>query len=136
MRVVCIGAGQVGRYIGQLLKEHHHDVLLVESRENSIEMAHKMNLPVLSGDATDPSILDQADLKNADVVLAVTGSDVTNLIVSTLAKYEYGVTKVIGRVNNPLNDWLYTISMGVDQKLNQAERLGKILVKESEERVQ
>lgn len=132
MRVVCIGAGQVGRYIGQLLVNHHHDVLLIESRDNSIEMAKKMNLNVLVGDATDPNVLDEAQLSESDVVLAVTGSDVTNLIVSTLAKYEYSVKKVIGRVNNPLNDWMYTISMGVDQKLNQAERLANLLIHELE----
>lgn len=133
MRIVCIGAGQVGRYIGQLLTQHHHEVVLIESRDNSISMAEKLNLNVIDGDATDPLTLEKAQLEKADVVLAVTGSDVTNLIVATLAKYEYGVKKVIGRVNNPLNDWLYNVTMGVDQKINQAESLGNLLVLESED---
>jgi trk system potassium uptake protein TrkA len=60
----------------------------------------------------------------------VTGSDDTNLVVTSLARFEFNVPRVIARINNPKNAWLFTPEMGVDIALNQADILARLVVEE------
>jgi trk system potassium uptake protein TrkA len=85
---------------------------------------------ILLGDGTNPAVLESAGIAGADVVAAVSGTDETNLVVSTIAKFEFGVPRVIARVNNPKNAWLFNQSMGVDVALNQADLLAHLVVEE------
>jgi trk system potassium uptake protein TrkA len=64
------------------------------------------------------------------VVAAVTGDDEDNLVIATLARFEFSVRRVIARVNNPRNAWLYTPAMGVDAALNQADLMAKLIAEE------
>ena len=75
-------------------------------------------------------MLESADIASADVVVAVSGADETNLVVSTITKFEFGVPRVIARVNNPKNVWLFNASMGVDVALNQADLMAHLVVEE------
>jgi trk system potassium uptake protein TrkA len=59
-------------------------------------------------------VLDQADLRTADVVVAATGDDEEKHVTTLLAKQEYGVPRVLARVNHPRNEWLFNEQWGVD----------------------
>ena len=114
MRVAIAGAGKVGRAIARELLANGHDVLLIDrdaelARPGAVEGAE-----MLLADACEISALDEALLSQCQVVVAATGDDKVNLVVSLLAKTEYGVPRVVARVNHPKNEWMFDESWGVD----------------------
>lgn len=132
MKVIIIGGGQVGAYLASLLLERGHEIKIIEVRETRIPVL-KRDLPeecVVYGNGAQPRILEAAGIKETDVVAAVTGSDETNLVVATLSRLEYGVRRVVGRVNNPKNAWLFHGTMGVDAALNQADLMARLVAEE------
>jgi trk system potassium uptake protein len=118
MRVVIVGGGSVGRFIAEQLVASDHEVTIIESDPDVA--ARGALLPSESavkwhrGDGCDVDVLKSAGLETADVVAAVTGDDEDNLVVSLLAKQEFAVPRVIARVNNPKNEWMFNQSWGVD----------------------
>jgi len=132
MKVIIIGGGQVGSYIASLLLSNGHEIRVIENRENTFKkLAEKLpHESLIFGNGSDPNILEQAGIASANVVAAVTGADEINLVVSTLAKMEFGVPRVIARVNNPKNTWLYNSGMGVDVCVNQADIMAHLVVEE------
>lgn len=132
MKVIIVGGGQVGAYLAGLLTERGHDIKIIESREARIPVL-RQTLPeqnILFGNGAEPQVLEAAGIRDADAVAAVTGADETNLVVATLSRMEYGVRRVIGRVNNPKNAWLFTPTMGVDASLNQADMMARMVAEE------
>lgn len=132
MKVIIVGGGQMGAYIASLLLKSDCAVTVIENREVVFGKLSK-DLPaqnILLGDGANPDVLESAGVAGADVVAAVSGTDETNLVVSTIAKFEFGVPRVIARVNNPKNVWLFTQSMGVDVALNQADLLAHLVVED------
>lgn len=132
MKVIIVGGGQMGAYIASLLLKNDCAVTVIENREVVFGKLSK-DLPaqnILLGDGTNPAVLESAGIAGVDVVAAVSGTDETNLVVSTIAKFEFGVPRVIARVNNPKNVWLFNQSMGVDVALNQADLLAHLVVEE------
>lgn len=132
MKVIIIGGGQVGSYLASLLLSNGHDIKVIEHREQIFsklekEFPHEV---LMFGNGSDPQILEEAGIDSANVIAAVTGSDEVNLVVSTLAKMEFGVSRVVARVNNPKNAWLFNSSMGVDVGVNQADLMGHFVVEE------
>ncbi|MHB8827244.1 MAG: potassium channel family protein [Acidimicrobiales bacterium] len=116
MRVVIAGGGSVGTAIALDLIDRHHDVALLEQDSLRAERL-KSQLPgvnVMAADACEYASLAAADLRSADVVIAATGDDEDNLVVSWLSKQEFGVPRVISRINNSRNEWLFNSSWGVD----------------------
>ncbi len=116
MRVVVAGGGSVGTAISLDLVDRHHDVTLIEQVPANAERL-KAKLPgvkVFPGDACEFACLVAADLRTADVVIAATGDDEDNLVISWLSKQEFGVPRVISRINNSRNEWLFNESWGVD----------------------
>jgi trk system potassium uptake protein len=85
---------------------------------------------ILAGDGSSPQVLEQAGISKANVLAAVTGSDETNLVITSLARFEFNVPRVIARLNNPKNAWLFTPEMGVDVFLNQADILARLVAEE------
>ncbi|ADU26905.1 potassium channel family protein [Ethanoligenens harbinense] len=132
MKILIVGGGQVGSYLATLLSANDHAVTVVEQREPIVERLRKElpNVSFLLGGGSHPQVLEDAGIASADVVVAVTGRDETNLVVSTLAKMEYGVSRVVARVNNPKNKWLFTPAMGVDAGVNQADLLAHLILEE------
>jgi trk system potassium uptake protein TrkA len=116
MRIVISGAGAVGKHLAADLTERGHAVTLVEQDPQTLEEAREWapTATFLLGDACEPWVLEKADLRTADVVVAVTGDDEDNLVTSLLSKQEYGVPRVLARVNHPDNEWLFTEQWGVD----------------------
>ena len=116
MRVVISGAGAVGRHLGSDLAARGHTVVLIEQNPTVVEKAKEWAPGVehLLGDACEPWVLEKADLRTADVVVASTGDDEDNLVTALLAKQEFGVPRVLARVNHPGNEWLFNEQWGVD----------------------
>jgi trk system potassium uptake protein TrkA len=118
MRVIIAGGGNVGTYIAAELAEASHDVLIVEVDPDRVAAAKESGQPVgvtwLEADGCEVTEFGTAKPETADVVVAVTGDDEDNLVISLLAKQEFGVPRVIARINNPSNEWLFNETWGVD----------------------
>ena len=114
MRVVIAGAGKVGRSIARELIGNGHDVLLIDHDAQIFDMGLIAEAETLLADACEIDSLAQANLPGCQVVVAATGDDKVNLVVSLLAKTEYGVPRVVARVNHPKNEWMFDESWGVD----------------------
>ena len=132
MFVIVVGGGKVGRRLAQSLVEGGHTVRLVESNPGEAEQLRRAfpNDTVTTGSGTDPAILEGCGVRHANVVAAVTGDDETNLVVASLARLEFNVARVIGRVNDPRNAWLFTPVMGVDLAINQADLIANLIAEE------
>ncbi|ERL64162.1 potassium channel family protein [Schleiferilactobacillus shenzhenensis] len=129
MRTIIVGGGQVGSYVARILIDAGRDVRVIENREKPLA-GLKNELPpdvIVNGDGADPKVLEQAGINDADVVAAVTGADEINLVTATIAKFEFGVDKVIARINNPKNTWLFTAEMGVDVRVSQAYLIANVI---------
>jgi trk system potassium uptake protein TrkA len=114
MRIAIAGAGAVGRSIAAELIEAGHKVMLIEREVDQFEPHTVEQADWVLGDACEVSILEESGIERCDVVIAATGDDKANLVVSLLAKTEFAVRRVVARVNNPANEWLFTDAWGVD----------------------
>src|SRR5262249_56983111 len=118
MRVVMAGGGSVGKFIASQLHNGGHDVLVIEKDTAVVKRAladkEPEGVPWFQADACEVSKLAEAGVDKADVMAAVTGDDEDNLVVSLLAKQEFGVPRVVARVNNPKNEWMFNQMWGVD----------------------
>jgi trk system potassium uptake protein TrkA len=127
MRVAIAGAGKVGRAIARELIQNGHQILLVDrdaalARPGVVEGAE-----VLMADACEVSALEEARLFECDVVVAATGDDKVNLVVSLLAKTEFGVPRVVARVNHPKNEWMFDSTWGVDVAVSTPRMLSALV---------
>ena len=127
MRVAIAGAGKVGKAIARELIGNGHDVLLIDrdaelARPGAVEGAE-----MLHADACEISALEDAQLSRCQVVVAATGDDKVNLVVSLLAKTEYGVPRVVARVNHPKNEWMFDESWGVDVAVSTPRMLSALV---------
>ena len=114
MRVAIAGAGAVGRSIATELVDAGHVVMLIERESGQFMPETVEQADWVLGDACEVSTLEESGIQLCDVVIAATGDDKVNLVVSLLAKTEFAVRRVVARVNNPANEWLFTDSWGVD----------------------
>jgi trk/ktr system potassium uptake protein len=115
MRVIVAGAGNVGRYLASDLTARGHDVTVIEQSAEVYGRAKgSVDANWIHGDACEPWVLDKADLARADVLVAATGDDEDNLVISLLSKQEFAVPRVVARVNHPKNQWLFNESWGID----------------------
>jgi trk system potassium uptake protein len=115
VRVLLAGAGVWGSYIADHLVETGHEVVVVEQDAATARRARASGgRTVVAGDACEPSVLDRLGLDTVDTVVAATGDDEDNLVVSLLVKRWYGVPRVVARVNNPKNTWMFTDDRGAD----------------------
>ncbi len=130
MRVAIAGAGAVGRSIAKELLGNGHDVLLIDKNPRSIKVDSLARAEWLLADACEIASLDDASLEHCNVVIAATGDDKVNLVVSLLAKTEFGVPRVVARINHPNNEWLFNESWGVDVAVS-TPRLLSALVEEA-----
>ena len=132
MNVLIVGGGKVGLHLASLLHAAQHQVTVIEVRaEHVAEVKHLApGVIVVMGSGSDPDLLERAGVRQAKVVAAVTGSDEVNLVVTSLARFEFQVPRTIARVNNPRNAWLYTAGMGVDVALNQADVMSHLILEE------
>jgi trk system potassium uptake protein len=132
MNVIIVGGGKVGLYLASLLVGRGDRVRLVEVEPERLSRLERDVPPdiILVGSGSDPSVLEAAGIRQADVVAAVTGADEVNLVVARLARFEFKVPRTIARVNNPKNAWMFTREMGIDVALNQADVMGHLIAEE------
>jgi trk system potassium uptake protein TrkA len=114
MKIVIAGAGSVGRYMAEQLSSTGNQVTLIDSDANAVSRINVAGVTTTVGDACELDTLAKAGLADADVVAAVTGDDEDNLVISLLAKQEFAVSRVVARVNNPNNEWMFNEMWGVD----------------------
>ena len=127
MRVAIAGAGKVGRAIARVLVGNGHQVLLIDRDAELARPGVVEGASTLMADACEISALDEADLATCQVVVAATGDDKVNLVVSLLAKTEYGVPRVVARVNHPKNEWMFDESWGVDVAVSTPRMLSALV---------
>ncbi len=134
MRVVVVGAGKVGVFIAADLLANGHEVVVVERFADHIDRRRQTDglsdATWVTADACEVSEFARAEPERADVVLAVTGDDEDNLVVSLLAKQEFAVPRVLARVNHPANEWMFNEMWGVDVAVS-APHLLSALVEEA-----
>ena len=130
MRVVIAGAGSVGRSIARELLGNGHQVLLIDKDADDVQASRVPEASWLLADACELSALEEARLEDCDVVVAATGDDKANLVLSLLAKTEFGVPRTVARVNNPKNEWMFDESWGVDVAVS-TPRLMTALIEEA-----
>lgn len=118
MRIVVAGGGNVGTFIATDLVKAGHDVTIVEvdreRAQTAVEVDEAPGVRWVVADACEVTEFAKSDVDRADVVAAVTGDDEDNLVISLLAKQEFAVPRVVARVNNPRNEWMFTQAWGVD----------------------
>ncbi|HWS32614.1 MAG TPA: TrkA family potassium uptake protein [Actinoplanes sp.] len=130
MRIAIAGAGNVGRSIAQELIGNGHEVMLIERHPRQFCPERVPEASWVLADACEVSSLEESDLAGCDVVVAATGDDKANLVVSLLAKTEFAVPRVVSRVNRAENEWLFTEQWGVDVAVSKP-RLMAALVEEA-----
>ncbi len=132
MNILIVGGGKVGTSLADMLGTQGHQVTIIEMRD----LVHAKNqrlLPAarhLLGDGCNPIMLREAGIESMDAVIAVTGDDEDNLVVAKLAKHEYHVDRVIARINNPKNEWLFTEKLGVDIAVSHSTLLARLIQEE------
>jgi trk system potassium uptake protein len=115
IRIAVAGAGNVGSFVAQDLSAKGHDIVVIEQNQAVIDIVRpELDVSWVKGDACELYTLDSAVLSSCEVVVAATGDDEDNLVISLLAKQEFAVPRVVARVNHPDNEWLFTESWGVD----------------------
>ncbi|OZF26617.1 potassium transporter TrkA [Rhodococcus sp. 14-2496-1d] len=127
MKVAIAGAGAVGRSIARELIRSEHDVMLLERKLDHVDQAAIPEAEWVLADACELSLLEAANLENYDVVIAATGDDKANLVLSLLAKTEFGVNRVVARVNDPRNEWLFDAAWGVDVAVSTPRMLASLV---------
>lgn len=115
IRIAVAGAGKVGRYVARDLVSKGHEIVLIEEDKGKLRaLKDTIEANWIGGDACELDVLDAAVLSSCDVMVAATGDDEDNLVISLLAKQEFAVPRVVARVNYPDNDWLFNETWGVD----------------------
>jgi trk system potassium uptake protein TrkA len=132
MFVIIVGGGKTGSQLASQLISGGHKVKLIEDRPSVLERLQE-ELPsevIVAGDGSSPGVLESVGIQEAQVLAAVTGEDEDNLVITTIGRFEFGVPRIIARVNNPKNVWLFTPEMGVDVALSQSDILAKLIAEE------
>lgn len=100
MKIIIAGAGEVGFHLAKLLSYESQEITLIDSRKDSLIYADThLDIKVVKGDATSIAILNDCRIKSADLFIAVTSSETTNITASVLAK-QLGAKKTIARISN------------------------------------
>ncbi len=114
MKIVIVGAGKVGKAIARDLIANKHDVVMIDQNTKVTRPLSVEGATATEGDACEVDVLEAAKVGEAEVLVATTGDDKVNLVISLLAKTEFSVPRVVARVNHPKNEWLFNESWGVD----------------------
>lgn len=127
MKVAIAGAGAVGRSIARELLVNAHEVTLFERNAGHIDTDAVVGAGWVLADACELANLEEAQLQTYDVMIAATGDDKANLVVSLLAKTEFAVNRVVARVNDPRNEWLFGEDWGVDVAVSTPRLLASLV---------
>ena len=132
MYVLIVGGGRTGTQLARFMISQNHEVHVIENRPSVLAYMHR-EIPteaILEGNPIDPRVLEQAGIRQADVLAAVTRSDEQNLIACYFARANYQVPRTIARVNNPRDAWLFTKLFHVDVAVNATEIMAHVMEEE------
>ena len=131
-QVMIVGGGAMGTHLASLLLAGGHQVTIIEVQRAEIPRLQRELSPdvVTVGNGADPTVLEAAGVRQAHVVAAVTGTDATNLVITSLARFAFHVPRTLARVHTPKHAWMFTPAMGVDVALNQADVLAHLIAEE------
>ncbi len=130
MKIVIAGAGSVGRSVALELLAHGHEITLIDKMPEKLRISSVADADWVLADACSPDALRDAAVEEADVMVAATGDDKANLVISLLSKTEFAVPRVVARLNNPTNEWLFDQAWGVDVSVS-TPRIMTALVEEA-----
>lgn len=100
MNIIIAGAGEVGTHLAKMLSQEYHDIVVIDpDTEKLAQLSSSADLLVVEGSATSIAALKEANIKKADLFVAVTSSENANILSATLAK-RLGAKKVIARIDN------------------------------------
>jgi trk system potassium uptake protein TrkA len=132
MFVIIAGGGRTGSQLALVLLSAGHQVLVVEHRREMLIRLHQ-ELPteaIYEGNPSDPTVLEHAGIRKANVIAALMSDDTANLALCFLARQMFAVPRTIARVNNPRNAWLFNGEFHVDVALNQANVFASLIQEE------
>lgn len=130
MRIVIVGGGRVGRHLTERFLQQKYEVVVIETdRRRCLELADTLVAEVVCGDGTEIAMLEEAGIRQADCLIAVTGVDQANLVAAQLAKRRYQVDKVIARVNDPRNMETFR-ALGVDIPVSSTDTIARLIEQE------
>jgi trk system potassium uptake protein len=128
MKVAIAGAGNVGRFLAEELAASGHEVLLLDRDVDLVaSLPAVVGIDYVAADACEVASLQAASFEQMDVVVAATGDDEDNLVISLLSKQEFAVPRVIARVNHPKNHWLFNEMWGVDVAVSTPQLLAGLV---------
>jgi trk system potassium uptake protein TrkA len=132
MKVLIAGGDPTGTQLASLLLEENHEVRLIENRRDVLAQLH-LELPtevIYEDSATDLKVLEDAGIRDADVLVACTSKDSDNLVLCYLAHAIYHVPRTVGRINNPRHAWLFDEKLHVNVALNESTILARLIGEE------
>lgn len=130
MYILIIGGGKVGYYLAKTLNQANHRVGVIENDPARCDLiAKELDVLVISGDGADIEVLDEANVQDADYLVAVTGKDEENLVACQLAKKYFQVPRTIARVNNPKNQKIFN-RLGVDATVSSTGAIARLIENE------
>lgn len=137
MNVIVVGGGKVGARVAALLLSAKHTVKVIEIDAAKLPRLQKelAGDAIVIGNGSEISVLESAGIRQAHVLAAVTGRDEVNLVVTSLARFEFELPRTIARVNNPKNAWMFTAQMGVDVAISQADLMAQLILGEMDIKV-
>jgi trk system potassium uptake protein TrkA len=131
MLAVIVGGGRGGSYLAHDLQSQGYQVKVVDRRPEIVaRLRQEIEGEVVCGNGCSPQVLEQIGLAKASLIVALTHDDEDNLVICRLAKHHFNVPRVIARVNNPRNEWLYTKAWGVDVPISQVHLTSKVIEEE------
>jgi len=131
MLAIIVGGGRGGSYLARDLQSQGYQVKVVDRRADVVaKLRQEIDGEVICGDGCNPQILEQVGTVKAGLVVALAHDDEDNLVICRLAKHHFHVARVIARVNNPRNEWLYTKAWGVDVPISQVHLTAKVIEEE------
>ncbi|MBN2550349.1 MAG: TrkA family potassium uptake protein [Anaerolineales bacterium] len=132
MFVLIAGGGRTGTQLAYTLLDQQHQVRVIEHRPDILARIHR-ELPtevIFEGNATDVEVLDQAGIRQANILAACMAEDEENLIICYLAREKFNIPRTIARINNPRNAWLFDQKFRVDVALNQSALMASLIEEE------
>ncbi|MDX1763294.1 MAG: NAD-binding protein, partial [bacterium] len=102
MRVIIVGAGEVGHHTARWLARENLDVVLIDNKEEKIrKLRETLDIQTVLGEGSDPDVLERAGAQGADMLVAVTNGDEVNMISCLLAGVKFGIPTKVARIRNP-----------------------------------
>lgn len=132
MYIIIVGAGNVGYYLAKTLLSAGHEVLLIERDKRRCELLRdEFGEVVMRGRGDEIRIMREAGADRADIVVACTGDDEDNLIISQIAKWYFNVPRTVARINDPRNESIFQ-QLGIDATVSSTNIIYHLIEQEIE----